>query len=82
MMVEVQTRMVDQMDCLMGRHHGETVAVVTHGDPLRATLAYYLHIPIDSILRFEIGLASASVLELHPWGARVLCVNHTGDLPI
>ncbi len=82
MMVEVQTRMVDQMDCLVWRHPNETVAVVTHGDPLRATLAYYLHIPLDSLLRFEIGLASASVLQIDQWNARVLCVNHTGDLPI
>ena len=32
---EVQTRMVQRMNCLRLRHTGETVAVVSHGDPLR-----------------------------------------------
>jgi probable phosphoglycerate mutase len=82
MMIEVQARMVDQMDRLMSRHPGETLAVVSHGDPLRTTLAYYLHIAIDTMLRFEIGFASTSILEFNPWAARVLCINHQGDLPI
>jgi probable phosphoglycerate mutase len=82
MMIEVQARMADQVDCLMSRHPDDTVAVVSHGDPVRATLAYHLHIPIDAMLRFEIGFASTSILELNPWAARVLCINHQGDLPI
>ncbi len=82
MMIEVQTRMVDQMDCLMWRHPGQTVAVVSHGDPLRAAIAYFLHIPIDTMLRFEVGFASTTVLQLDPWSARVLCLNHQEELPL
>ena len=82
MMSEIQCRMADQMDCLMWRHPSQTVAVVSHGDPLRATVAYYLQIPIDAMLRFEIGFASTTVLQLDPWSARVLCLNQQGDIPV
>ena len=38
-------------------------------------VAFYLGIPMDMMLRFEISPASVSVLELSEWGARVMCVN-------
>ncbi len=79
--MEVQTRMVRQLDCLADAHSEETVAVVSHGDPLRSVIAYYLGIPLDLLLRFEISPASVSVVEQHEWGPRVLCLNETGDVP-
>ena len=82
LMIEVQTRMVRRFDCLRKRHAGETAAVVSHGDPLRLALAYYLGIPADMLMRFEIKPASVSVLEIHDWGARVACLNHTGESPL
>jgi probable phosphoglycerate mutase len=82
LMVETQARMVRQLDRLRARHPDDTIAVVSHGDPLRAALAWFLGIPIDLIFRFEIGTASVSVIEVHDCGARVLCLNHTGETPI
>ncbi len=82
MMAETQLRMVQQLDCLRARHARETVAVVSHGDPLRAVLAWYLGIPLDLVQRFEVSPSSVSVLQVHDWGARVMCVNETGDVPV
>ncbi len=82
LMSEVQNRMVTEMLRLQGRHAGETVAVVSHGDPLRAAVAYFMGIPLDLTLRFEISPASLSVLELSEWGSRMLCVNDTGEVPL
>ena len=56
----------------------ETVAIVSHGDPLRSVVAFYLGISIDMMLRFEISPASVSVLELSEWTSRVMCVNDRG----
>jgi broad specificity phosphatase PhoE len=81
-MMETQTRMVNQLDGLCAGHREEVVAVVSHGDPLRAVVAYYLGIPLDLMLRFEIHTASVSVLQLAEWGARVLCVNNKGEIPL
>jgi probable phosphoglycerate mutase len=82
LMVETQARMVRQLDRLRARHPHDTIAVVSHGDPLRAALAWFLGIPIDLIFRFELGTASLSVVEVHDRGARVLCLNHRGELPV
>lgn len=75
MMLETQSRMVRRLQSLAAGHPDETVAIVSHGDPLRALVAYYLGMPLDLMLRFEISPASVSVLELSDWHARFLCIN-------
>jgi len=80
-MIEVQTRMIRRLTCLAQQHAGETVAVVSHGDPLRTVVAYCLGMPLDMLTRFDIGLASVSIAQVGEWAPRVICVNHTGGLP-
>jgi broad specificity phosphatase PhoE len=81
LMLETQARMIQQIECLTARHPGETVAIVSHGDPLRAAIAYFLGIALDLVLRLEVSPASLSVLQVHEWGARVLCINDTEEVP-
>jgi broad specificity phosphatase PhoE len=81
LMIETQARMVAKLESLCARHPDQTVAVVSHADPLRCVIAHYLAIPIDMILRFEISPASVTVVERAKWGTRILCVNGTGDIP-
>jgi len=77
--IEMQSRMIGRVQAIAQEHEGETVGIVSHGDPLRAVVAFYMGIPIDMLLRFEISPASVSVLELSEWGARVMCVNQSCD---
>ena len=79
LMAETQTRMVTALYQLRERHPNDTVAVVSHGDPLRAALLYYLGMPLDFIFRFTIDPASLTVVEAGEWGARVMCMNTGGD---
>lgn len=79
LMIETQTRMVRRVQALAETHREQTVAIVSHGDPLRSVVAFYLGIPLDLTLRFEISPASVSVVELSEWGARVTCVNALAD---
>src|SRR4051812_21294913 len=79
LMIETQARMIRRVQALAQKHDGETVGIVSHGDPLRAVVAFYMGIPMDMLLRFEISPASVSVVELSEWGARVMCVNQTYD---
>lgn len=81
MLVEVQARVVRKLQALALEHADATVAVVSHGDALRCTLAYYLGMPLDLITRFEISTASLSVLELAEWGARVMSLNESEPRP-
>jgi len=75
MMVEIQARMAGFIQKLRQEFPDETIALVSHGDPIRATLAYYLGIPLDLMLRFEVDPASISILKLDDHAPRVLCIN-------
>ena len=80
LMIETQARMVRRLDCIRQRHAGHTVAVVSHADPIRSALAFYLDIPLQSLLKFEISPASVSVVDLREWGPLVRAVNQTGAM--
>src|SRR5581483_1164064 len=62
-------------------HQGETVAVVCHGNIIRAILGQALKAEVDSMIRMEVDLASLSVLEYD--GAdlfRLIKLNDTSHL--
>ncbi len=78
-MAEVQARMVGFLNRLCDSDPGGAHALVGHGDPIRAALAYYLGVPIDLFLRIEVSPASISVLAIDGWTPRVLRLNGTFD---
>jgi broad specificity phosphatase PhoE len=51
------------------------VALVSHSDMIRAALCWALGLPLDNLLRFDIGPASVSRVAVGTWGARVLSIN-------
>jgi broad specificity phosphatase PhoE len=73
--------MVAALDDLRTQFANSIIALVGHGDPIKATIACYAGIPLDLMLRIEISPASVSVVEVNDYGPRILCVNHTGELP-
>lgn len=80
LMVEAQLRMITGLQKLCAKHPEETVAVVGHGDPIKAVVAYYAGIHLDLFHRLEISPASVSVIEVFADTARVLHVNDVGEL--
>jgi probable phosphoglycerate mutase len=82
LMLETQARAVAKLDQLRREHQGQTIAIVTHGDVIRALIGYYLGSPLDLFQRLEISPASLSIVRLHNYGPQVLLVNHTGELPV
>lgn len=82
-MVETQARIVGEMLRLREKHPDECIALVSHGDVIKAALAYFLGVPLDLFMRIEIGLASVSIVAIFDHGPWVLCVNNTGsELPM
>ena len=78
-MLEVQSRAVHLMLDLRARHDGQAVALVSHGDVIKAALAHFLGTPLDLFQRIEISLTSVSVVAIGDHGPWVLGVNNTGD---
>src|ERR1043165_823755 len=56
--LEVQNRVVKEIDRLSREHSEERVALVSHADPIKAAVAYYAGTPIDLIDRLEISPCS------------------------
>lgn len=81
MMLDVQLRAVTALQSLHRQHADQVVVIVSHGDVIKAVVAHYLGVPLDLFQRIEISPASVSVIALHGWGAQVLRLNDTGDLP-
>ncbi len=76
--LEVQHRFVHELLRLRDTHPEQGVVCVSHADPIRVALTYFLGMPIDLFDRFEIAPGSLTVLTLAEWGARVLKLN---DVP-
>lgn len=76
-MLDVQVRAVACLERLHRRYPDGAVAVVSHADVLRAAVLHYLGMPLDFFLRIELAPASITVVELAPWGARILRLNDT-----
>lgn len=80
LMPEVQTRIVRGIEQLRVSHRGETIAVFSHGDVIRAAVAYFLGVPLDLFQRIEIRPVSVSRMRLDDDGVLVLGVNDTGEM--
>lgn len=75
LMVEAQARMVAEINRLWREYPDQTLALFSHGDPIRAALAFYLGTPLDLFQRIEVDTASISVVTLSDYGPRIVCVN-------
>jgi probable phosphoglycerate mutase len=79
-MLEVQARIVRELEALAWRHPGGRVAVVSHGDVIKAAIAHVLGMSLDAIPRFDVSPASISIIAWIPGDPRVLALNDTAHL--
>lgn len=70
----VQARMVAVVERLRVEREG-TMVLVTHGDPLRAILAYYLVMPLPKFRRLVVDNGSMSVLRFTVQGPKLVLLN-------
>lgn len=73
----VQSRTAAFLRLAAERHAHAVIAAVSHGDVIKATLAYALGLPLHFYDRFEVAPASVSVVAVGDWGLKVLSVNET-----
>lgn len=74
-MLEAQGRVLRHLEDLQAAHPGESVALVSHADVIKAALAFLLGLSLDALPRFEISPASISTVVIGDWGAKVLTLN-------
>jgi probable phosphomutase (TIGR03848 family) len=82
-MADVLARSLGDIERLVQLHPGPStlVAVVSHGDVLRALVAHALGISLDLMQRLELSPASISILQVEDQGPRVLLLNSIDGWP-
>jgi broad specificity phosphatase PhoE len=79
-MLEAQARAVSALERLRECYGDATLAIVSHGDVLRAAVAHYLGLSIDLLHRFEIEPASITTLHVSAQDARLIRLNECPEL--
>ena len=78
----MQSRAVDAVETIAADHAGETVVAVSHADVIKALLAHFLGMPLDTFQRLVIAPASASIVHLDDGAPPVLLgCNLTAEVP-
>jgi len=77
---QCQARFVAELDAIRSAHPGQTIAVVSHADPIKMAVAYYLGLPLDLFQRLSVSPASLTALAFQRFGPRLLCLNYTEPL--
>ncbi|MBN1219990.1 MAG: MSMEG_4193 family putative phosphomutase [Anaerolineae bacterium] len=80
-MYGMQARFVQEINHLVARHPGETMAIVGHADLIKAAVAHYLGMHLDLFQRIVISTASITTISFTPMGPRVVSVNDTNHVP-
>jgi probable phosphomutase (TIGR03848 family) len=78
---EIQNRLVSELDSIREAHPKQTVAVVSHSDPIKLAVAYYTGLPLDLFQRLVISPASVTALAFSRFGPRLICMNYVDSLP-
>jgi len=63
--LEVQARVVTELERLSTKHVDARVAVVSHADVIKAALAYFTATPVDRLQSIEISPCSVNVVEMN-----------------
>ena len=80
-MAEIQARMMTALESVRQQHTNETIAVVSHSDPIKLAVAYYLGMALDLFQRLEVSPASISELDFSPLRVRLVRLNDCAHLP-
>ncbi|MDP4195664.1 MAG: histidine phosphatase family protein [Bacteroidota bacterium] len=76
--LEVQKRMIFELDRLKNQHPNKSIAIVSHGDPIRSVVSYFLGVPVDFSSRIVIDTASLSMISISENSAKVQFINKWG----
>jgi probable phosphoglycerate mutase len=72
---DVRRRAVDAVERERRERPGETVVVVSHGDPLRALVSHYLALPLSDLRRLLIENGSVSLIRFGSRGPQLITLN-------
>lgn len=74
---EAQYRIQREIEDLCARHEPKDILLcVTHADPIKLAVSYYLGLPLDLFQRLTISTASITALQIGEFGSQLLTLNY------
>lgn len=81
-MLEQQARLVGEVQALCALHkNNEAIACVSHGDPIKLVISFFLGLPLDLFQRMIVDTASVSTLVINDGRAILQRLNWVTELP-
>jgi probable phosphomutase (TIGR03848 family) len=77
-----QLRLVDELERIAAAHPKDMVAVVSHSDPIKLAVAFYLGMPLDLFQRIQIQTCSVTVLRVGQGMPSLVKLNDTGPFEV
>ncbi len=77
---EMQARFVSTLGDIRAKHVGQTIAIFSHADPIKAAVADAMGTHLDLFQRITISTCSVTAITYGATGPNVLTVNDTGNL--
>jgi probable phosphomutase (TIGR03848 family) len=73
---ELQMRYVRELDYICSQHEPKDIlALVSHADPIRLAVAYFIGLPLDMFQRLSVGPGSISMLWITDSNSQLLALN-------
>jgi probable phosphomutase (TIGR03848 family) len=80
---ESQHRFVKAIESLCAEHNPEDMFVcVSHADPIKLAVAFYLGMPLDMFQRLIVSPASITALYVGEFGSRLMMLNYDVSLKL
>jgi probable phosphoglycerate mutase len=74
---ETQYRIVQEIETLRAQHEPkDLIACVSHSDPIKLAVAFYLGMPLDMFQRLSVSPCSITLLQVNEHGSRLLALNY------
>jgi probable phosphomutase (TIGR03848 family) len=74
---EAQFRICQEIETLRDQHEPKDVFIcISHSDPIKLAVAYYLGMPLDMFQRLSISPCSITALQVGEHGSHLLTINY------
>ena len=74
---DAQHRFIEEIEFLAEKHDpGDMLVCVSHADPIKLVVAYYIGLPLDMYQRLHVSPASITALNIGEFGSQLLVMNY------
>lgn len=74
---DAQHRLIEEVEFLVGKHgQGDMLVCVSHADPIKLVVAYYIGLPLDMFQRLQVSPGSITGLNIGEFGSHLLFMNY------